>query len=274
LPLPGLPGSLRGAPSLATYLLEAGRGVQLYGSMVILGVALLWSVRRRSPATLLISVAGLLLLYQARVRSDVFHLYPAFLLASIAAAVLISSWRGTRTYAIITAMSALLVIAFAALSVRSEWLAATRQTPYTIARAVGLSTLHADTADAYAQAIAEVQRRVPPGEPIFVGNTRHDRLNSNDVLFYFLAERPSATAYHDMHPGVVTTAPVQEAMIHDLEQKRVACIVLRDDQQPPEAGNASGLSSGVTLLDRFIADHFAPGPTFGAYQLWTRKDGR
>src|SRR4029079_208513 len=124
--------------SLATYLLEAGRGVQLYGSMVILGVALLWSVRRRSPATLLISVAGLLLLYQARVRSDVFHLYPAFLLASIAAAVLISSWRGTRTYAIITAMSALLVIAFAALSVRSEWLAATRQTARTIACAAGV----------------------------------------------------------------------------------------------------------------------------------------
>jgi hypothetical protein len=274
LPLPGLPGSLRGAASLATYLLEAARGVQLYGSMVVLAVALLWSVRRRSPAMLAIGIAGLLLLYHARVRSDVFHLYPAFLFAVMAAAALISSWRGTRTYAIITAMSALLVVAFAALSVRSEWLAASRQTPYTIARAAGLSTLHADTADAYAQAIAEVQRRVPPGEPIFVGNTRHDRLNSNDVLFYFLAERPSATAYHDMHPGVVTTAPVQEAMIHDLEQKRVACIVLRDDQQPPEAGNASGLSSGVTLLDRFIADHFAPGPTFGAYQLWTRKDGR
>lgn len=274
LPLPGLPGRLRAAASLTTYLLEAGRGVQLYGSMIVLAVALLWSVGRRSPAMLSIGIAGLLLLYQARVRSDVFHLYPAFLLASIAAAVLISSWRGTRTYAIITAMSALLIVAFAALSVRSEWLASSRQTPYRIPRAAGLSTLHADTADAYARAIAEVQRRVPAGAPIFVGNTRHDRLNSNDVLFYFLAERPSATAYHDMHPGVVTTAAVQEAMIHDLEQKRVACIVLRDDPRPAEPSNASGTSSGVTLLDRFIADHFAPGPVFGAYQVWTRKDGR
>jgi hypothetical protein len=274
LPLPGLPGSLRGAPSLATYLLEAGRGVQLYGSMIVLAVATLWGVRRRSPATPLIGIAGLLLLYHARVRSDVFHLYPAFLLAAIVAAVLISSWRGTRTYAIITAISALLVAVVAGLSVRSEWLASSRQAPYTIPRAAGLSTLHADTADAYARAIAEVQRRVPPGEPIFVGNTRHDRLNSNDVLFYFLAERPSATAYHDMHPGVVTTAAVQEAMIHDLEQKRVACIVLREDPSAPETGNASGLSFGVTLLDRFIAEHFAPGPAFGAYQVWTRKDGR
>jgi hypothetical protein len=113
---------------------------------------------------------------------------------------------------------------------------------------------------------------VPPGAPIFVGNTRHDRLNSNDVLFYFLAERPSATAYHDMHPGVVTTAAVQEAMIRDLDQKRVACVVLREDPRPPEAGNASGVSSGVTLLDRYIADRFVriPEATFGAYQVYGR----
>jgi hypothetical protein len=277
LPLPTLSATLPGAAGIGVYVREQARAVQFYGAVVVLAAAIVWGLRTRrtaaagaaAPAAFLIGTNGLLLLEHARLRSDLFHLYPAFLFALIAGAILIVR-LGRWWYQPITVAAAVAAMLFAAMSMRSEWLARARETPLTIPRAAGLSTLEAVHAEAYQRAIAEVQRRVPPGQAIFVGNTRHDRFTVNDVMFYFLAERPSATRYHDMHPGVVTTSTVQETMMWDIGSKHVACVVLREDRLPAESGNASGISSGVTILDRYIRSHFVPGPTFDDYQLWTR----
>jgi hypothetical protein len=288
LPLPALPGSpvavLTGAVAAGAYLREQARAVQFYGSLVMLAGLTLWSlfvrVRRGNRSAMgtvafLIGTTGLLLFEHARVRSDLYHLYPAFLFTLIASAIVMSAcegWGRGWVYRLITAGTVLAVLTIAVVTARTERAAEARQTPLAIPRAAGLFTLDAPGADAYVRAIAEVQRRVPPGQPIFVGNTRHDRLIINEVLFYFLSERPSATAYHDMHPGVVTTVAVQEAMVRDIESTRVSCVVLHDDpQRPPEPGNDSGVSSGVTMLDQYIRGHFVPGPRFDDYQVWERR---
>lgn len=116
-----------------------------------------------------------------------------------------------------------------------------------------------------------VDRLAQPDEPIFVGNTRHDRLFISDVGLYFLIGRPSATRYHELHPGVATTQPVQETIVSELESKKVRWVVLMDvfHAEP----NASALSSGVTLLDDYLASHYRhPVHAIGRYTLWERTE--
>ena len=57
----------------------------------------------------------------------------------------------------------------------------------------------------------------PDGEPLFAGLLRHDNVFANDVSIYFLADRPIATRYHELHPGVTTTQAVQEEMVAELQ---------------------------------------------------------
>ena len=109
-----------------------------------------------------------------------------------------------------------------------------------------------------------------PGEPIFVGTSRHDRIFANDLLIYFLAERPSATRYAELHPGLATTLPVQQAIAEELAAKNVQWVALMkafDAREP----NASSTSSGVTYLDDYIRDHYQPETTFGSYQILRKR---
>ena len=61
-----------------------------------------------------------------------------------------------------------------------------------------------------------VERRVPPGGPVFVANPRHDLVRVGNPLLYVLLDRPNPTRYDVMQPGVVTTAEVQREMVADL----------------------------------------------------------
>jgi hypothetical protein len=107
------------------------------------------------------------------------------------------------------------------------------------------------------------------GESIFVGNQRHDLIFANDIGFYFLSNRPSATKYHELHPGVATTRSVQEVIVYDIESKNVNWIVLvyvHESEEP----NASAVSSGVHFLDDFIRSKYVLVAEFGNYGIWKR----
>ena len=58
-----------------------------------------------------------------------------------------------------------------------------------------------------------IQRRVPPGEPIYVAPARSDLVTSGNPLLYVLADRPNPTRYDIQAPGVVTSAPVQREIV-------------------------------------------------------------
>jgi len=108
-------------------------------------------------------------------------------------------------------------------------------------------------------------------DPIYVGNQRHDMIFVNDVGFYFLAGRPSATRYSELHPGVATTRPVQQEIILELESKQVPYLVLVDiwlSQEP----NESAVSSGVADLDTYIHTQYRQVVEFGEYQVWRRVE--
>lgn len=110
----------------------------------------------------------------------------------------------------------------------------------------------------------------PGNGALFVGVATHDRIFINDVSFYFLANRPIATRYHELHPGVATTLPVQEEIAHTIEATQTPWLVIADWGNPNEP-NGSALSSGVTHLDEYIHTHYTLIKHFGIYQLWQRQ---
>ena len=122
-------------------------------------------------------------------------------------------------------------------------------------------------------AVQYVLEHVPPDQAIFVGNVHHDRIFLNDIVFYFLAERRSATQYHHLHPGLATTEPVQRDIINSLEAGPVDLVVLYSGAEGVNEPNLSSVSSGVHILDQFIRANYVPTVTFGQYQIYERRGG-
>lgn len=116
-------------------------------------------------------------------------------------------------------------------------------------------------------AIKFVQANTKPDELIFVGNSRHDRIFVNDIMFYFLSERHSATKYHELHPGLATTKEVQLEIVDELKRNNVKFIVLWSGAENVAEPNESSLSSGITILDDYIRTNYAPVMYFGPYKI-------
>ncbi len=122
---------------------------------------------------------------------------------------------------------------------------------------------------------ADLDARVPAGRPLFVANPRHDLVRAGHTLLYVLLDRPNATRYDVMQPGVVTTVEVQQEIVGDLERERPPVIVrwLDPTASRPEP-NGAGRSSGVRILDGYLNGRYREARRFGAYALLERRDGR
>ena len=123
-----------------------------------------------------------------------------------------------------------------------------------------------------AAAIDYVRAHSEESERIYVGLHRHDRIWINDILFYFLAERGSATRYHELDPGLANTALIQEEIIFELAQDQTRLVVLLtiDDRAFTEP-NDSSISTGITLLDEYIRENYTPVFEAGRYQVLRRR---
>lgn len=134
-----------------------------------------------------------------------------------------------------------------------------------------------DVADARALAALErvLQAITRPREPIFVANPRHDLVHAGDPLLYVILGHPNATRYDVMQPGIVTTAAVQREIVSSLERAHTRVVVRWLDPRASLAEpNGSARSSGVHILDRYLATHFRPSARFGVYQLLVRSTSR
>jgi hypothetical protein len=108
------------------------------------------------------------------------------------------------------------------------------------------------------------------GRPILVASERHDRVDINAATLYFLAKTPSATYFFDYLPGLTTTEAVQARIVEDLRRSQSRAIVVwkhafRDEPNP------SRLSSGINLLDRFIANEFMVVEDTPQYRVLARR---
>ncbi len=143
--------------------------------------------------------------------------------------------------------------------------------PLDVDRALGV---YLSAAEAYnlSHAIEFIQSHVPQNGTIYVGNTQHQRIATNNAMFYFLADRQPATKYIDLEPGVATTAVVQNQIINDINTHDTKYVVLWRGGTSTEP-NQSQYPSGVKNLDNFIATNFVPVAHYGGYIIYAREDG-
>jgi len=125
-------------------------------------------------------------------------------------------------------------------------------------------------AQSQALAIRYIQDKTSPEEKIFVGNSKHDRVVVGDSIFYFLAERNSATKYCRIDIGT-TFKDRQEEIIKDIKKNNaryiVLCSVFTDDIDL----YGSFRSSGINDLDIFIQENYKVEKIFGPYTILKRK---
>jgi hypothetical protein len=267
LPLPGTPADW----------LDANKLLEHFFPYVLLAGCSLWvvvAIRRRPPLTRLalvpLAVAGVLYLLG---RADEFHLIPLavvlpVLLAVAAQGEFDAAGRGWA----IGLVAALGLIALHGLDRKAVELA---HPPDLVAlRAPAADGVRVAPAEARALGalIPYVKARMPPGEPVFVANPRHDLVNVGNPLLYVLLDRPNPTRYDVLQPGVVTARTAQAEMRAALERSRPALVVrwtspLADERDP----NGAGRSSGVHLLDRYLARAYRAGPRFGDYRVLRRR---
>ena len=132
----------------------------------------------------------------------------------------------------------------------------------------------------YAPIVSLIRERVPEGEAIHVSLGRHDAIVIDDARFYFLADRPPATRYHELHPGVADRAAVQREIIDALEHRAVRCVVVWNFGWPEARLDAIVAERrrklpgiGALLLDDYLARRFERIARYGEYDvLWRRED--
>jgi hypothetical protein len=261
-------------------------------SMVIPLAALLLACKRLRRAlpdspggpdalALLLAILGLLLCIQWRVRSGFPQAFPALVVAIPLAAYLVSSLFGAgvlTTRRRRWVLGALLVPAL--LLSGYFWLDGFRAARERTVEILGLtrashirisnSAASREHWQAYVALVQHVQRESAPGEAIFSGVVDTSRLVANDAMLYFLADRPAATRWIEMEPGLTNTAAGQRELIWSLERHQVRLIVLWNylSNEP----NATARSNGVHLFSEFVAANYEESARFGGYRVLRRRE--
>lgn len=218
-----------------------------------------------------ITVLGLLFYLQGISRADVVHAFPTTTIATILLVYMIhQALKRFRKSLVIFFTCIILMFPFATFIFFpvSNWLINVDYLSdldlFNCPERVGCIPIDKDE-----EAAANyVRSHTAKDEKIYVGLPRHDLVFINDAFFYFLANRDSATRYHELHPGVVTTLPVQLEMTNDLKLQKVNYIVLFSQFVNNREPNEGGESSNITVLDDYIRQNYQMVQQFGFYSVW------
>ena len=149
--------------------------------------------------------------------------------------------------------------------------------PSPLPRAAGMSILPSDVA-IWRTLDEAVREHVPEAGRLFVGEHRHDALLTSPTRMYFLLGRLPAVRYHELHPAVVDTAPVQREMVEDLARHATPLVILRtssadarlDRWRDQLATSVPGV--GATLFDEVLRDAFEPIFEEGGWEVRRRRE--
>src|SRR4051794_26640684 len=242
---------------------DVNKVLEYFFPWVLLAGAALYLAARKALHLLPLVAVGVLYLAG---RPDEFHLVP---LSFALALALPAAARGPLRIALLVALG---LIAFHGLERRVGQLRhppdlATVPAPV----ADGVKTTTQDARDLRAL-LPRIHALAPNGTAIFVAPPRFDKVRVGDPLLYVLADRPNPTRYDVIQPGVVTTANVQREIVRDLERARPPVLVRwLDPRARADEPNGSSDSSGVHLLDAYLARNYGRPKRFGAYLMLVRR---
>jgi hypothetical protein len=120
-------------------------------------------------------------------------------------------------------------------------------------------------------ALDYVARHARQNDRVFVGLSRHDTVFINDVSAYFMLGRLPATKWHHVDPGLQTSQAIQTQMVAELDHVKPEYVWLESTWEDHREPNQSIVSSGVRLLDTYIATHYVPVQSFAAITILRRK---
>ena len=233
-----------------------------------------WS--NREHVVVVLFSLGVLSFFPVKVRMDFHHLFGPFTFSLLVAGFVLERWIESPKISTPFLKKALFLIPTVVLLV-FFWFAPTlrlilrythAQGSHPLPRAKGLSYSLSDRVQV--NAIRYIQSHVSPVDRIYVGLTRHRKVDVNDVLFYFLAERMPATKYHQLCPGIVNLDEIQQDMVRDLERYKVPYIVLwKLDEAPFQYG---WQREGSSRLDDFIRTRYQLATSFGPYFILKLKE--
>lgn len=127
--------------------------------------------------------------------------------------------------------------------------------------------------DAHIQAIEYIDANTQPSDTLFVGLAHHDRIYINDNLTYFATQRLPATKWSHFDPFLQNRADIQQEMISEFEQNKPPYVVLDSEFEAVHEPNGSSVSTGVYLLDDYLAGHYIPVQHFGELEILQRRSG-
>jgi hypothetical protein len=227
-------------------------------------------------AIFLISLVGIFLFNQVRVRSDYIHLLPVAMTGILLAPVLFDTLlKEISLTVLLERMAYVLFVVVFAITLYKPVMVINRLLSISNGYVLEVLTPEIEKAK-YSKIDSDLKRTVlyienntPKDEQIYVGVTNHDKLTFNDAIIYFLAGRNSATKYHELNPGHTNTLIIQEEIVSELKDKSVQTLVLAPHawHEP----NISSIDQNIDLLDDFIAANFKLEKTFGIYEIWVRK---
>lgn len=223
--------------------------------------------------SILLLTTGLLFLNQARIRSDMEHLYPSMIFTIPLIFLLLKNIEKQKVRNWVTILFLMLFLSFP--------LAKKAQVVYNgyLSDSSGsLNIEHAQTirldktfADNYRRMVDYIRNNIPTDEMIYSGVTDHSRFLLNDVMLYYLSDRKSGTFYHELHPGVTTKQNIQLKILNDLNNNNVNYLILKETVNPRQNKEILNIKSGSDYLDRYISREFETDKTFGEYTIKMRR---
>jgi hypothetical protein len=237
----------------------------LVASTVLWGAASL--PRRRGGAWLPLMLVGLAYLLA---RTDEFHLVP--LAAILAIALAIAASREPRRGLQVALSVALALIVLHGMDRQfGKVRDADNMVAVDLPAVKDVRTTPKD-GEALKDLATAVDHHSRPGDPILSAPPRYDRVRVGDTLLYTLLDRTNPTRYDVVQPGVVTTAKVQRQMRSALQRTQTKLVIRWEAPVARETeDNGSGRSSGVRLLDNYIAMHYRRVGQYGEYLLLERR---
>lgn len=249
--------------------------------------------RRVAPAAVALLTLGVGCLAYLLSRADEFHATPLIVLLAAALPPLLA-WAGERRgeatppdrpepargltvasaatagAAVLAAAMLALLLAYGGANRLSALLRPPELATIDLAVADGAQAPPAE-ARALARMARTVQDRVPPGEPIYTITRRSDLVRFNQPLVYVLADRPNPTR-HDY--AIQTSAAGQRTLVGELAAARPGAIVRWTSRASTvREPNLRGESTGVRILDRWVADRYRLLARAGDYEILVPRAG-
>jgi hypothetical protein len=240
--------------------------------LLLIGLALAIAAialrRRPRPEVAGLAALGVCLVAYLLSRTDEFHATPLIIVVAALATIhvkdALQGQSQSRGLSIGLAAVLALLFAYGASNRLSALLGPPELSAVDVAVADGVQAPPAE-ARAIERMVRAVQRRVPPGEPIYVVTRRSDLVRINDPLIYVLAERDNP-ARQDF--GLQTGAEAQRDIVAVLERSKPKVIVRwTDPASTLREPNERGRPTGIRTLDRWLAAHYRPAERYGHYEI-------